>query len=258
MKNFCISLFILLMSLVGSFSIAANKNVQDAVAKIQAQTAKDIGAVGIEGYFGKRGGSDVFYPEDFKYIKSLIIKNPEALPKGFDYIIGSVHHVNLICIDASPELTEKAIKTFDDLESFAIEYYKAISRMVEALKPEIVGHIDLIKKFAAEFGNLDTPKIKKQMKKTLSIIKKYDCTLDLNVYPFRIGQSEPYPAPWIIKMANDMGIPFSFGDDSHSPATVGEGILEGRNYLLANGADHVIIFKKHENSVIKQLVSLKS
>lgn len=189
--------------------------------------------------------------------KDYIDRMLELRTKGkFDYIIGSVHHLRSICIDYSPQETLRAVKLCGGLENFAIEYYQSITEMVKALKPEIVGHIDLIKKCTEGLGALDTPKIKKQMKQTLLVIKEYDCSLDLNLYPFRKDKQEPYPASWIVQMARELNITFTFGDDSHSPETVGEGIKKGRTFLLNNGIKKIAVLKKSNGKIIKEFANL--
>ena len=52
----------------------------------------------------------------------------------------------------------------------------------------------------------------------------------------RRGDSSPYPAPWLLRLAVDeYGLSVCFGDDSHGPDQVGAGIAEARAYLLENG-----------------------
>ena len=191
---------------------------------------------------------NIFVGFETEYISEDYLEKMKNLRRegAFDYIIGSVHHVNEICIDAKPEWTQKAIESCGGIENFAINYYQSIARLVMSLKPQIVGHIDLIKKCLDEKIALDSQPIKNQMCETLKVISDNNCALDLNVYPFRKGKSEPYPAPWIVQMAHEMNIPFAFGDDSHSPDTVGVGLDEGRDYLLSLGVEEVQIFEWDE------------
>ncbi len=185
---------------------------------------------------------------DAYFEKMSTLRNHHA----FDYIVGSVHHVSEICIDAYPQWLEKAIQINGGLEPFAVNYYCAVGNMVDTLKPEVVGHLDLIKKFADIHGPLDTPKIRAQVERTLSIIKKHGSLLDLNVYPLRAGKPEPYPASWIVDMAKQEDIEFCFGDDSHSPSTVGVGIDQGREYLLSCAVESITVLTKINGQLVKE------
>ena len=165
---------------------------------------------------------------------------------SFDYIVGSVHHVRGIGIDTYPESTAEAIEACGSVDAFAVEYYRAVGRMVEFLKPDIVAHLDLVKKFAELYGPMDTPKIRSQVEQTLAIVKQHGAILDLNVYPFRRGKDVPYPASWIVELAKQENISFGFGDDSHAPDTVGVGIEQGRDYLLSCGVERVAVLTRRD------------
>ncbi len=174
----------------------------------------------------------------------------------FDYIVGSVHHVKAICIDALSEWFEDVLHQCGGLENLAVEYYQSVQTMVQEIRPEVVGHIDLIRKLGSDIGSLDTPRIRAQMTDTLASVKDAGSILDLNVYPLRKGDPRPYPAPWIVDMARDMEIGFCFGDDSHSPDTVGVGIESGRNYLLSRGIESITTLTRVDGKTEKIVVSL--
>jgi len=158
----------------------------------------------------------------------------------FDFMVGSVHYINDISIDGPPSDFERAMESCGGFESLAIHYYERIAEMVRALKPEVVGHLDLIRKNGHRYGPLDTPAIRDAAQDTLETIREYDAILDLNTAGWRKGLDSPYPEPWLVQRCADLGIPFCFGDDSHSPDTVGAGIEDARQYLLNNGVREIV------------------
>ncbi len=158
--------------------------------------------------------------------------------EDFDYVIGSVHHVREIAVDETQEKFDALVKLCGSKEAVTLEYYKQVAQMVQQYKPDVVGHIDLTSKFGS---SLRSAAVHRQMDETLQVIAEAGSILDLNVYPLRKGKKDPYPAPWIVVMAHARGIPFCFGDDSHSPNTVGEGLEVGRNYLLRLGIQDVAV-----------------
>ena len=173
-----------------------------------------------------------------------------------DYMLGSVHYVNDIIIDLGIEPFERALEMHGGLDSLAIRYYETVARMVEELRPDVVGHFDLIRRYGHQFGSVDTPGIRKMAEEALQVVKEYDCILDLNTSGYRKGLGGPYPAPWILDLANRMGVGFCFGDDSHSPIMVGAGVEEARDYLLQNGIKTVTVLTKESGNMVKKIVPL--
>jgi histidinol-phosphatase (PHP family) len=95
--------------------------------------------------------------------------------------------------------------------------------MVEQLRPEIVGHFDLIRKFdgpEASFGAGTW----KHIEGALEAIRAAGAMLDVNAAPARRELGPVYPLPPLLKRACEMGIPVTLGDDSHGPGDVGVGL----------------------------------
>ena len=171
-------------------------------------------------------------------------KLPDGAP-ALDYMVGSVHYVDEISIDGPTELYAQALEGRGGLESLAVRYYGFVGEMVEGLKPEVVGHFDLIKLNAHRLGLdvavLENAPVKAAANRALEAIKAQGCILDLNVAGWRKGLPDPYPAPWLAQRAGDMGIGFCFGDDSHRVSDVGAGIDKARMYLLENGVEAITL-----------------
>ncbi|HLI47168.1 MAG TPA: histidinol-phosphatase [Chthonomonas sp.] len=188
------------------------------------------------------------------YVKTMLALRTRQLENGrpaFDYMVGSVHYVHEIQIDGAPESYRTAVEACGGVTSFAKSYYAQVAEMVEALRPEVVGHLDLIRKNARAVGlspeALETPEIKAAAETALEAIRAYGAILDLNTAGWRKGLDTPYPAPWLVQRAHAMGIPFCFGDDSHRPKEVGMGLEEARLYLLRNGVMHITTLERSED-----------
>ena len=190
-----------------------------------------------------------------------------TLPDGrplFDYYVGSVHYVDEMQIDGEAGPWREAAEAFGGPEALAIRYYDTVTEMVTTLRPEVVGHLDLIKKKAqtAGFGTvkLDTPRIRAAAERSLEAVRAIGGILDLNTAGWRKGLGEPYPAPWLVARAQAMEVPFCFGDDSHQPAQVGEGVGAARDYLLQSGVRSVTVLTREgdrvNGPVVKRVVPL--
>lgn len=176
---------------------------------------------------------------------------------GFDYVVGSVHHVDDISIDGPMEEFEAAVKHFGSLETLAVRYYNLVAEMIRAIRPEVVGHLDLIRKNAPRDNALDTPSIRRAAEAALHAARECNAILDLNTAGYRKGLGSPYPAPWLVHLANGMGLSFCFGDDSHSAADVGAGVDDARRYLMENGVDTIAYLTRHPDGLHRETAPLR-
>ena len=175
---------------------------------------------------------------------------------GFDYMVGSVHHVAEISIDESADHYKMAVAACGGLEPFFERYYSLVSRMIEDLRPEVVGHLDLPKLHAPAGANLATLRIRRAAERAVESARRRNCILDLNTAAWRKGLPEPYPSPWLVRLASQAGVPFCFGDDSHGVDQVGFGIDRARRYLIENGIDSITCLTRRNGSVERRRISL--
>lgn len=175
---------------------------------------------------------------------------------GFDYMVGSVHYVAEISIDGSPEEYEQAAQAAGGYEAVARRYYDDVAGMIEALRPEVVGHLDLVKLYAPDRAVLEAPSVRQAAERALAAAKEYGAILDLNTAGYRKGLGEPYPAPWLVRHATEMGVGFCFGDDSHSPAQVGSGLDLAREYLRANNVREITALDREGGEIVRRRVPI--
>lgn len=174
----------------------------------------------------------------------------------FDYIVGSVHYVDELWIDGPAEEFEKAAQKLGGLEAMAVRYYDLVAEMVEALRPEVVGHFDLLRLNASDKRTLENPRVRTAAQKALQAVRRQGGILDLNTAGYRKGLGTPYPDAWLVRRAAAMGIGFCFGDDSHRPEDVGAGVEQARQYLLDNGVDRITTLVRRGGELRRESVSL--
>lgn len=173
-----------------------------------------------------------------------------------DYIVGSVHWVHDVPIDESREELQRAAEISGGLEALAIDYYRTLAKMINDLRPNIVGHIDVLRKFAGEAPELATKRVKAVAYEVLDVCAKRGTMIEVNVRGYDQGLVTPYPDRWLLLRAHEAGIPISLGDDSHSPESVGQNMERGRNYLISLGIQSVTKLVKNGNAVMLKPVSL--
>lgn len=175
---------------------------------------------------------------------------------ALEYMVGSVHYVNEIQIDGTMEEFHAAVAESGGIESLAVRYYDAVAEMAARLKPEVVGHLDLIRRNAPAAADLETAAIAAAADRALESVKESGAILDLNTAGWRKGLGNPYPAPWLVKRANELGIGFCFGDDSHGPAQVGDGIDRAREYLLQLDVTSIRSLRRSQGGIASTVVPL--
>ena len=153
-----------------------------------------------------------------------------------DYLVGSVHHVNGICIDFDERHFHAAVKQAGSLERLYLDYFDAQYQMLQALLPAVVGHFDLIRKFDPDYlQTLANKEIWQRIKRNLEFIASKNLIVDFNLRGFDKA-SEQYPSMPVLKEALAMGIAVVPGDDSHGVASVGRNYDRGIEILRSLGA----------------------
>jgi histidinol-phosphatase (PHP family) len=236
----------------------AERSMGWTVEKIESDFARycdDIQTLADE-YAGRltvlRGFEAEVVPSD-RYI-DIMLGYRDRYP--FDYMVGSVHYFDPHSLDSDREQFEAAMEVCGGLEGLAVRYYELVTEMVRALKPEVVGHLDLVRKVGHHYGPLDTPTIREAAEATLHVVKEHNAILDLNTAGWRKGLDSPYPAPWLVQRADALGVPFCFGDDSHGPKDVGAGVENAREYLIENGVTTVTVLNRVNGEVVRRVVPL--
>ena len=176
--------------------------------------------------------------------------------RGFDYVVGSVHHVVERSIDGPIDEFERAVDQLGGLEELVVAYYESVAAMVLQFEPDVVGHFDLIRKNGHRFGDIDSPRALAAASRALTAVADTGAILDLNCAGYRKGLTTPYPAPHFVQQADRMGIHFCFGDDSHGPADVGRELDRGRTYLLDLGVHSVTSLTRSATGVERERIAL--
>jgi histidinol-phosphatase (PHP family) len=106
---------------------------------------------------------------------------------AFEYIVGSVHYVNEISIDSSVEDFQQAIEACGGVEPLAVRYYQMVAKMVTALQPEVVAHLDLIKLHGRHFGLKETDAVRQAAEEALEAVRSTGGIVEVNTAGYRKG-----------------------------------------------------------------------
>lgn len=167
---------------------------------------------------------------------------------GFDYCVGSVHHVGEHWVDFKPEMSARAAEAHGGRVPLQIRYFEKLTELVLALKPEVVGHLDLVRKFDGPAASFD-PAVRPSIERALTAVRDSGSVLDVNAGAHRRGLSPVYPLPWILERARALGIGVTLGDDSHGAHDVGVGLDACMTAIAAAGYREVHYLQRRDGVV---------
>lgn len=157
-------------------------------------------------------------------------KDYRHLP-GIDYTIGAVHFIydekndRYLTIDGpADEFTELVDTVFGgNIRALAEKYYDLLAEMIRVQTPDIVGHLDIIKKNNADdlFFSEHDLWYRDKIEEVLHIIRENNAIVEVNTGGIARGYiSSTYPSDWILKLIREMHIPIVLNSDAHHPDCV--------------------------------------
>ena len=142
----------------------------------------------------------------------------------YDYIIGSVHYAksadgNLYAVDNAEELTLSFIHDHfdDDYLKFVRAYYEAVAQ-IGKVKPDIIGHFDLVTKFneGNKYFDENSKEYLDLAFDALDAVIPYCNLFEMNTGAIsRSYKTVPYPAVPILKRLFDKGARITLTSDCH-------------------------------------------
>ncbi len=171
----------------------------------------------------------------------------------FDYVIGSVHYIKhrgkYLPVDLSAETTADIIRSYfsGDFISFATAYFETVGEVCDVTGCDIIGHIDLIMKYADILGFKQNNKYLEVAEKTVEALCKYNVPFEINTGAMARGvREEPYPSPELLGIIRYLGGSIIINSDCHDKRYLGYGLdsaaeiakqvgFEKAKILTANG-----------------------
>lgn len=152
-----------------------------------------------------------------------------------DYVIGSVHFLDDWDF-THPRFAEHFGKT--DVGEVFERYFQTVENMAKSGLFDIVGHLDVVKKFSFfPSGPWDH-----LVEKVCRALKKYGMCVELNTAGWRAPVKEAYPGIAFLERIHSLGIPVTLGSDAHCPEDVGFGLKAAVYLLKKTGIKEIATF----------------
>ena len=164
---------------------------------------------------------------------------------NFDYLIGSVHFIGDWLFDNEKHIQEWKRKDVDQVNQ---QYFALIQNMAKSRLFDIVGHLDLVKKFDFQ------PKkdITDLLLETIEVISENKMCIEVNTGGLRRAPCrEVYPNEKLLRMCFDHALPITLGSDAHSPEEVGADFDKAINLLRKVGYPEIVRLTKRNREFVE-------
>lgn len=181
------------------------------------------------------------------YIPEMVSPtSPRTVSLGLDYTIGSVHFLGTLqdglhwTVDGPPEELERGIaESFGGSVRKALErYFHLVSEMVLSHPPDIVGHLDLVKKNNQHdrFFSEEETWYRSLIGECLAAVASSSCLIEVNTGGMTRGfLKTPYPSEWVLRECLKRNIPIVLNSDSHHASHLDGGYREASAMLKRIG-----------------------
>ena len=159
----------------------------------------------------------------------------------FDMIIGSVHVVDGHQVSGGS--VGGYFKDSDISDTYG-RYFEIVEEMLEWGGFDVVGHLDLVKRFGAKYyGPFDVSPFESQVRGILDKMVAKGLGLEVNTSGVVQAPAEPYPGLDILKWAKEANVAtVTIGTDSHVPTSFEQGWEVGDLLLRRAGFTEITLF----------------
>lgn len=175
---------------------------------------------------------DYFIDTEFNHVRNDIFDK-------LDYWIGSIHYLGRFengtpwTIDGNVEKLREGVQySYNGNTREAIrDYYINLGKMVKKYKPDVVGHLDLIKKLNKENILFNEIEIwyQEAVYECLENIKQTNSVIEINTGGISRGYlKSQYPSNWILNKIKELNIPITINSDAHEH----KNIIYGFNNMI--------------------------
>jgi len=161
---------------------------------------------------------------------------------GFDYVIGSIHHIPandmLYGVDSTPDETRQYLRVFGSADAAAEAYFRQYVALSKIEEVDIVGHIDLLTKFD-EQGNFfqpDSARFREAAHSAVDVLIAAGKIFEINTGAISRGyRTTPYPSAMLLREIVRRGGMITINADAHRVQDVNFQFAESESLARACG-----------------------
>ena len=172
-------------------------------------------------------------------------------PTGFDYVIGSVHHVtvngSIYSADATPETVKTCLSDAfaGDADASARAYFTQLPALANMPEIDVIGHFDLPTKFNETHGfyNESSPSYTAAALEAMEALVAANKIFEINTGAISRGyRTTPYPSRKLLLELKRMGGRITINSDAHSVSGIALGFSLAKELARSCGFTERWIF----------------
>ncbi|CAH1001463.1 Histidinol-phosphatase [Neolewinella maritima] len=228
---------------IGSMKLAALTDYSAAIAALQTEFAGQI---------------TLFKSLEVDYLPGVMnVSSPHILAAGLDYTVGAVHFVDELpggqpwSFQRPNPVFKRGIDTIfgGSARAMVERYYALVREMVTQHPPDVVAHLDRVKKRNADGTYWDERADwhVAAVEETLDAVAAAGCILEVNTRGIYLNEiTDTYPSRWIVELAHARGIRLQVNSDAHRKDHISGGFAEAYGMLQDIGVEQVHLFDGQE------------
>ena len=193
-------------------------------------------------YSGKikiKSGLEIDYiPSTIKIIEQIISSF------NFDFLIGSVHYIDEWAFDLPESQEIWGNLNLNEVNKLYDKYYRLLTQAVETGLFDIVGHLDVIKKFGYKQIRL------KEVHKLIKKVNENGLVIEVNSSGLKYAAREIYPSLDILNIAFDEDTSITLATDAHKPEEINYRYTDLIEQVKKAGYTQTVIFNRQSKSKI--------
>lgn len=171
----------------------------------------------------------------------------------WDYVIGSVHFLGEWDVTDFRQVHHWEGKNV--LEVYRT-YYDAVSKAAATGLYDIMGHLDVIKRFGYHPRPEEMEELCELERAAISAVARSGRAMELNASGLSKPCAEMFPSRRMLEEAFSLSIPLTVGSDAHDPAKLSEHLEKARALLYEVGYRELAVFQHRERSLVPLTLTL--
>ena len=157
---------------------------------------------------------------------------------GYDYVIGSVHFLDLGAVDHEGwDIWERE----GDPDAVWRRYFETLAEAARAGLFDILAHPDLVKLWGPKRAPARDPRF--YYEPAVEAIAEAGVAVEVSTAGLRKPIGEIYPAPALAEMCVDAGAVFALSSDAHVPEDIGRDYDRAVHAMRGWGIDEIAVFE---------------
>ncbi|WP_334074005.1 MULTISPECIES: histidinol-phosphatase HisJ [Paenibacillus] len=165
----------------------------------------------------------------------------------WDYVIGSVHFLGEWDVSDF-----RQVHHWEGQDVFAVyeRYYDAVAKAAATGFYDIMGHLDVIKRFGHRPDDARQAETAALERRALKAVRAAGVAMELNASGLSKPVAEMFPSRRVLAAAVELGIPLTVGSDAHDPMKLSEHLDTARALLHELGVRELATFEKRSRKMI--------